>query len=392
MNPSSSGWIDKFLREFDNDSLPYTIHELYPVLRNTGFIYGTTVDVAITTPSDIKYSEEEKTKISLFTALVITYFETIENGLASDCVAALLQFYGFLDTKKSFFNFMNVFDNDSERLEKVIHTRIQTNESALKKNFSHILTNALLFTDVLAFEHFLVHDKNPFEYAEQLEETITNMVFLTLNSKQKKDEHDELLIHLFSSSVRYNNVSSSDTDVNFDTVSFDTLTDELERKYILDLCCMAVWNDRALDDCEQVFMATLGTKLQLSALYVKEAILHIQNFISKHKGHISFFNYSNPAQHFYKQTTKTVSVLILRNKNRLIKEIIESKDLVILLGQSTIRDLSVEEKQQVKQQLLDICKTIPSLAIFILPGGGLLLPLLVKFIPKLLPSAFNDNK
>ena len=77
---------------------------------------------------------------------------------------------------------------------------------------------------------------------------------------------------------------------------------------------------------------------------------------------------------------------------RLTKEISESKDLMILLGQSAIRDLSKEEKQQVKGQLLDICKTIPSLAIFILPGGALLLPLLVKFIPKLLPSAFNENK
>jgi ABC-type proline/glycine betaine transport system permease subunit len=65
---------------------------------------------------------------------------------------------------------------------------------------------------------------------------------------------------------------------------------------------------------------------------------------------------------------------------------------MILLGQSTMRDLSKEEKQQVKKQLLDICKTIPSLAIFILPGGSLLLPLLVKFIPQLLPSAFNENK
>jgi hypothetical protein len=27
----------------------------------------------------------------------------------------------------------------------------------------------------------------------------------------------------------------------------------------------------------------------------------------------------------------------------------------------------------------------------LLPGGSLLLPILIKFIPKLLPSAFNEN-
>ena len=51
-----------------------------------------------------------------------------------------------------------------------------------------------------------------------------------------------------------------------------------------------------------------------------------------------------------------------------------------------------DEKSKVKEQLLDICKTIPSLTIFLLPGGAILLPLLVKLIPKLLPSAFDENR
>ena len=46
---------------------------------------------------------------------------------------------------------------------------------------------------------------------------------------------------------------------------------------------------------------------------------------------------------------------------------------------------------KVKKQLLDICKSVPSLTIFLLPGGSLLLPLLIKFIPQILPSAFNEN-
>jgi hypothetical protein len=65
--------------------------------------------------------------------------------------------------------------------------------------------------------------------------------------------------------------------------------------------------------------------------------------------------------------------------------------LVHLLAQSTSRDLDKNEKKKVKKQLLDICKSIPSLTIFLLPGGGLLLPILIKFIPQLLPSAFNEN-
>ncbi len=394
MNPSTSGWIEKFLKDLDDDLKlsSQSLDSLYIDLRKVGFIYGTSINTVIENTSDIVYSEEEKTKINLFYALVVAYHETIENGNKNDCIEALIQFYGFLDTKKSFFSLPNLLSSSkSEKLENIIHTRIQTNESIFKKNFSHLLTNALLFIDVLAFDYFLIHDKNPFEYAAKLEEALTNTVFLALNSKTEKDEYDELLVKLFSSSVRYTNISSEE-EASFDHLDLESYTDEIERKYILDLTAMAVWNDEKLDELELGFMTALGAELKLSNKYTLESIDLVKTFINEHKSEISFFNYSNPASHFYKQTSRTVSILILRNKKRLIKEISESKDLMILLGQSTLRDLSKEEKQQVKKQLLDICKTIPSLAIFILPGGSILLPLLVKFIPQLLPSAFNENK
>ena len=81
-----------------------------------------------------------------------------------------------------------------------------------------------------------------------------------------------------------------------------------------------------------------------------------------------------------------------KNKKRLLKELEESGELVMLLGQSTLRELNSEEKTKVKEQLLDICKTVPSLTVFLVPGGSLLLPLLVKYIPSILPSAFHENR
>jgi len=83
--------------------------------------------------------------------------------------------------------------------------------------------------------------------------------------------------------------------------------------------------------------------------------------------------------------------LISRNKKRLIKELSNNGELMVLLTHSTHRHLQDSEKKKVKKQLLEICKTIPSLTIFLLPGGSLLLPILIKFIPKMLPSVFNEN-
>ena len=59
---------------------------------------------------------------------------------------------------------------------------------------------------------------------------------------------------------------------------------------------------------------------------------------------------------------------------------------------STHTDLTKEEQKQMYAQIKDILKTIPSLAIFLLPGGAILLPIFAKLIPNILPSAFDDNR
>ena len=53
--------------------------------------------------------------------------------------------------------------------------------------------------------------------------------------------------------------------------------------------------------------------------------------------------------------------------------------------------LSEKEKAAVKEQMLDICKAIPAFTVFLLPGGAILLPLLIKFIPTILPSSFRED-
>ena len=154
---------------------------------------------------------------------------------------------------------------------------------------------------------------------------------------------------------------------------------------------MALWSDGKVENDERYFLHSLAEIISVPDSFVDESINSTNEFIATHKKEIPYFNYSNPVKHFYDQTTQSVVTLIGRNKNRLIKEIVQSKELMVLLAYSTRRDLDEKEKKKVKKQLLEICKTIPSLTIFLLPGGSLLLPILIKFIPTLLPSAFNEN-
>ena len=86
-----------------------------------------------------------------------------------------------------------------------------------------------------------------------------------------------------------------------------------------------------------------------------------------------------------------IKELLHKNKLRLAQELKESKEAVQLIKKATQTDLTVTEKDKIKNQLLDVCKSIPALAVFLLPGGALLLPLLIKLIPDILPSAFQED-
>lgn len=90
-------------------------------------------------------------------------------------------------------------------------------------------------------------------------------------------------------------------------------------------------------------------------------------------------------------TVEEIRQLLQKNKKRLDQELRQSKEAVRLIKKATHSSLNAEEKEKIKIQLLDICKAIPALAVFLLPGGALLLPLLIKLIPDILPSAFQEE-
>lgn len=111
---------------------------------------------------------------------------------------------------------------------------------------------------------------------------------------------------------------------------------------------MALWSDGKIENEEAYFLHKLAQSVTVSDEFVKDSIESTDSFITVHKKDIAYFNYSNPVKHFYDQTTQSVITLITRNKNRLVKEIVQSKELMILLALSTRRDLDEKEKRRSK--------------------------------------------
>ena len=83
-----------------------------------------------------------------------------------------------------------------------------------------------------------------------------------------------------------------------------------------------------------------------------------------------------------------------KNAKKINEEVNLTRDASILLKKHAKGEkLTKSEKKIVKTSLIDICKVVPSLGIFLLPGGLVLLPLVSKILPfDLMPSAFQDNR
>ena len=394
INPSASGWIDKFFikQEFKKEHLFLDTDSFYKKTRATGFIYGHIISFETPMLVDTKgWVQNEIPKVALLNTLYGVYGLMTQDEDPNNFIKKALDFYDDLHPQ-GFNLFKKVLPNGSPslNLEKIIDTRVQTNVDIINKNFSHIVTNALLFIDILAFGQYLRNGKIPEKYLKKIEEAVVSVVTLALKIKTNKSNYDDLLIKLFEASVRYSKFSNISVQ-NLEDLNLDYFESDLEKYYLMDMAGMAIWSDGQIENEEIYFLHKLAENLKILSEFVTESIKNTDTFITKYKDQIPYFKYSNPVKHFYDQTTQSVITLISRNKNRLLKEIIESKELMLLLAYSTRRDLSEKEKKKVKKQLLDICKTIPSLTIFLLPGGSLLLPILIKFIPTLLPSAFNEN-
>jgi len=395
INPSALGWIDKFFVEQKTTDQFFLVseEEFYIRTRATGFIFGHIIGFDSIKPIIIKDQlAEEISKIGMLNTLYQMFCLVKQNTNKDQFINEAVMFYNLL-SPKGFNPLQKMLPNssNSSKLEKIIHNRVQTNEDLFSKSFSHVITNALLFIDILAFKKYLELGSLPEKYFNRIEDTVVSIISLSLKSKTGISVHDDLLQKLFESSVRYTKFSDKQI-ISIEDLDLSCMENDLEKFYVIDLAGISLWSDEKVENEERYFLFKLGEKINIYERFIIESINFINDFILKYKNEIPYFNNSNPVKNFYDHTTESVLVLINRNKKRLVKEVSQSKELMQLLAKSTHKELDKEEKKKIKTQLLDICKTVPSLTIFLLPGGGLLLPILIKFIPQLMPSSFNENE
>ena len=392
MNPSGPGWINKFGEVVRNKAGIYSdFSTLYTNLKEYGFVYGINVE----TPSYISIehspSEDERAKINLLTALYFTFALEREEHSFDDFLETIFEFYKELKVSQiSLLNKILTGSKTSAQLEKLIESRVYLDDNVISRTFNSIITNSLLFIDVLTFRYFLRDGKEIVKEAQKLEFLAINITYHALNAKEK-NKADEKLSQLFAASLTFIDEDKEKFDGSYREILLNNCS-PWENQYFLDVACLTVWEDYSLDYKESEFIYGIGKDMGFADEQIATSLEDITIFFKKNIKKISFLKDTNLAVQFYDSMSRVVNKLILRNSKRLQKELAESKELVFLISKGAVKDLSADEKKKVQDQLMDVFKSVPSLAIFLLPGGAVLLPIFIKLIPALLPSSFDENR
>lgn len=412
ISPGSKGWITKYLDllqkgEFELTTLnPKNIdieHYTHLRLARSGIVFGFTERLIFAKKVDTnKWTQSEKLRLLLFESLALIYLvEKKQQNLDSEeFINSLHDFYGKhnLYSMTSLFTFF-LKESKEERLEKILAKRTEVKSNVLENSFwfNH-LSNSFLYLDLVLFQDFIrTNQKLVHSNYNQLALKTLQTIALAAHSDGALDEGEKRIYdHFLSAAHLHDEFKEIAKSLIIDPESLATLktaeTSGLFKRFLLDVSILTIYANKEAIVEELDFLKKLVEHLELSQQDLEENFTLVESIILNNSAEIPFLSQNKSYEQIYSSMSNRWVKVLSRNKDKLGKELKESKDLVALIKKSTQQELTKEEKEKVKTQFLDIVKSMPALAIFMLPGGAILLPIVLKIIPDLIPSAFRDNE
>ncbi len=418
LNPNSKGWIRKYFSLIENKEkylkdLPEAFLNaeelIYAYLQPTGFLYGyPSKPVFLKEDYFFQLTEEEAFKVLLLEGLVLVEHVKERAYNHNQIEQSLNRFVDFYEStnlnkaKKSWLDFskLDVYG----KLESIINQRIEVKKGFTSKLLTTYFYNGLLFHDLILYQDFLNQKDKLYITKKRAQITLDliKIIAIAAHADGIVNSEEKSVFKMFLSSANLDktktkiaenfiNQKHSISELKFNHFYYDTQGGWLLKRHILEIAILTFWSDQGISEDEKQFLDELTLKLNLSEEDKDNAFIAIQSFVLTNQRNAQFLTGKKDIEIVLKGISKRWVKILSRHKSKLAQELKQSKELVILIKKSTTQELTDIEKEKVKTQFYDIAKTIPSLALFMLPGGAIILPIVLKIIPNLVPSAFQDN-
>lgn len=411
LSPSGKGWISKYFDLIDKGEIWVSIRNyeelgdikhLHLTFSRTGIVFGIPTRAIFGHKlKTTRWTLEEKLKVLLFEAHLFTYLKAGGILEKKAFVKTLSSFYGKHNANSisQMFKFL-ISENSELHLEKVLAQRVDIKKNYFEnKWWANSLHNVFVYLDVILFHDYLANDSQ--EVIHKYSEFAQNALIAITLSAYADGKIDGIERDMFSHFLASANLNEEQRDVAIEKfkrgATFDDIDDFVHnhwllKRFLYDVAILTAYSSLSADRAEEQFLEEFREFLDIPSVETEETIMFVENFIIENRNQTDFLTDAPSYEKVLNNFTERWRKILLRNKDKLAAEVRESKELVALIKKSMSTELTPEEKEKVKEQLKDILKSMPAFAVFMIPGGTILLPMMLKILPDLLPSSFQDNK
>lgn len=412
MKPSEKGWLKAYLdfrqdllRNLSNDTKKASHPEqsLYRVIQPTGLMYGQAVD-SLQHPDARAWNERDKMKILLAESLISSSLLFVDRKIKTpEELSEIIE--KTLDSIGSFYN--NVFPELAtpsktlfgkkktpiELAEKILDKRIELTAKHSQNFWVHFFHNSLLFLDVFIFGQWIHTNADKivsdfFKYErEELRFSVIKVIAAAAHSNHSLEFEERKLLDYFLISAGLSNDKKKEAQeifergISVEEINLPTNNSWILKKYFLEMAILTIWADKRVEGNEQNFLIRLCAYMGFSPDDLENSMIAIEGFVLEHWDHLDTLQNKQDYNEVSERFIKRMSDVTGSNKNRLIKEVQQSAELMSLLRMARSNELNSADKKRMQELLIVALKTIPTFVIISLPQRFLTLPVLLKILP-----------
>ncbi len=415
MRPNEKGWLKEYL-EFRKDLLldlssdavrksSHPEHSLYRIVQPTGLMYGHSVTPSSNLPVKEEWGEKDKMKILLAESLIsssILFHDKSINSPAeiSGVIVKTLENIG------NFYN--NIFPELAtpaktifgrkktplELAERILDKRIERTSDFEGNFWTYFFHNSLLFLDVFIFGQWIHTNADKivadfFRYErEELRFSIVKVIAAASHANKEIVYEEKKLLDFFlhstdlSSEKRKEALKIFEQGIDISEIHLPAENSWILKKFFLEMAVLTIWADKKVEEAEMDFLKQFTRHLRFTDDDLENSLIAIEGFVLEHWEQLEYLQNKQDYNQVSEQFIKRVARIAEKNKGKLIKELQQSEDIMTLLKKARSNELTLEEKEQMRNELIKILKSVPTFVIISLPQRFLTLPILLKILPK----------
>jgi hypothetical protein len=412
MNPGKKGWLQEYLDFRKNKFGEYQANKnkaalpdqaLYRIIQPTGLMYGQSISVIEHTDST-QWKEKDRLKILLTECLVgSSIIFSARSGKDGESLQSIIDrtiegigsFYNhvFPEIATSGTTWLGKRKSPVELAEQILEKRIDSiaKNDNFWVNFFH---RSLLFIDIYIFSEW-VHTRGDqmvadfFKFQrEELRLSVVKVITSAAHANQTVEFEERKLLEYFLQSANLSSDKKKEAfaifeqGVEVEGLDLPTHNSWLLRKYFLEMAVLTTWADKQVEEKEMVFLRRLAKHLSFSTPDLESSILALEGFVLQHWVELSELQNKIGYEAVSERYISRMAEMVKQNKSRLLQEARHNKIMLELLKRANADDWKMEEKLQLRDQLIELLKTIPSFSMVTLPHNFLTLPVMMRILPQ----------